>query len=366
MKIGIDASALAQDNKSGVEWYTYHLLRHMAQQTFAVKVFLYVPKSLSYDVQLSLPSSWEIRVLQWPFCIGCTQLRVSLELLLHPIDVYFSPSYVPPLIHPKRTIITIHDLAVKTNPGEFSWRERFRQRIALWRTLHAASHICAVSQATRNDIVTYFPKYTTPITVTPLGVEEYYFTVAQDDQKKNIRHTYKLPPKYFLVLGRVTAKKNPQGAIQFTRAYREQTGEDVHVVFAGSIQEHTKNILLQDVPEWVHFLGYVQEHDVPTLLQEAQVLLFLSRKEGFGLPILQAYASGIPVVISDDLALKTIAGETGLVLDVRHMDITVQKLYALLSDTLQREQLKNVLRARGKAYTWNATACATCKVFTAK
>ncbi len=381
MKIGIDVTALIWKSKSGVEWYTRHIVVHLAKLLPDEKVFLYTPRPLPSDFVALLPPRWKVKVLQWPLPFGWIQIRWSLELLLHPVDVYFSPSYIPPIIHPKRTVVTIHDLAVKTDPGIFSCTERLRQQIALWRMVYTTSHICVVSHATKKDLQKYFPKLATPITVTPLGVDQIYFQECSVQKKDEIRKKQHLPQKYFLQLGRVVAKKNPKGAIDLARAYREQTGESVHLVFAGSVSDEYKKELLDfsgkhrmlrsaagkhsvlgrkdDVEEkkrYIHFLGYVPEEDMPAILQQAMALLFLSHKEGFGLPILQAYASGTPVVRGNDEALKEIAGEHAIVYEQSNLTTTVRIIQNMLSDTIERKKIQQAMRYHSMSYTWKRTA----------
>jgi len=356
MRIGIDATAITGKSKSGVEWYTRHLLVHLAQILSHEKVFLYTPQPLPFAFTRTLPILWKVRVLQWPLPFGWVQLRLSFELLLHPIDIYFSPSYMPPLYHPKKTVVTIHDVAVKTNADVFSSFERMRQRVALWRMMESASRICTVSSATQNDLRERFPEMDTPVTLTPLGIDEVYFRSCSAEHKQRVREVYRLPEKYFLVLGRVVAKKNPEGAKDFVRAYRERTGEDQHIVFVGKVEESYKQQLAQDARAFAHFLGYVPEEDIPALLQEAAALLFLSHKEGFGLPVLQAFASGIPVVIGNEPALKELAGGYAFICLHTAYAKAAQELHQLLGDRVRLERIRQQMRGRAKHYTWRRTA----------
>jgi len=142
MKIGIDASRANDEKKTGVGWYAYHVIQQMKKQTPRdVEVILYTNKPLRGDLA-DLPENWKENILRWPPKRLWTQIRLSLEMLVHRVDVLFVPAHVVPIIRPKKTVMTVHDIAALKFPDSYNWFERWYSvwsaRVALkklWRVI---------------------------------------------------------------------------------------------------------------------------------------------------------------------------------------------------------------------------------------
>jgi len=146
MTIGIEAERANTAQKTGVEHYAKQIVLHLAQIDRVNTYILYL-RTKPEEWFFSLPKNFTVKVM--PFPIFWTQLRISLEMLSHPVDVLFIPASALPVIHPKKSIVTIHDIAWAFFPESFTWFTRIFLRLSTWFAVKSASSIIAVSEATK-------------------------------------------------------------------------------------------------------------------------------------------------------------------------------------------------------------------------
>src|SRR3989338_4086522 len=154
MILGIDASRANHDQKTGVEWYAFFLIEEMKKLTGAypnLRVVLYADQPLRGSLA-RMPQHWTQKVLSWPPRRLWTQFRLSWEMLLHPPDVLFIPAHVFPIIHPKKTVMTVHDTAAARFPESYNWFEGW---YSTWSAKYAVKNLWKVvvpSQFVKEEI----------------------------------------------------------------------------------------------------------------------------------------------------------------------------------------------------------------------
>ena len=149
MIIGIDASRAFRKNKTGTEWYSYHVIREMIRQNQSDHIVLYTDRRvLQSEIGFDIPPLVVIKHLTWLLGRLWTQGRLSLEMMIHSPDVLFIPSHVIPLIHPKKTVTTIHDVGFLQYPESYSQKDL---RYLKWSTRYAVQH--ASSLITVSELV---------------------------------------------------------------------------------------------------------------------------------------------------------------------------------------------------------------------
>ncbi len=363
MILGIDASPALRLEKTGVEWYTFHLVQ--ALKTIippTVRVILYAPQPLS-ELGESLPSNWEARVLVWPWRRLWTQVRLTRELLAHPPDVFFSPGHVLPRKTAPNTklVTTIHDLGWWACPEAYSF---FARRYLHWgfaQAMARAQILFTPSQATRQDILARYPKINADIAVTPLGIAERYFFITPDTMRA-VRARYHLPEKFFIVVGRLEAKKNTDAIIKtFVSLIEARTiGADTALVFVGQKgsgwNDRGWRLTQTQYPNRLFHLGWLTQTDLPALVGAAQALILWSRYEGFGLPAVEAMAAGTPVIAAGHSSLPELIGDAGILVPPDDC--------GMLGNAMRRiecePELVNLLTYRGYAraanFRWSTTA----------
>src|SRR3989344_272946 len=166
MLIGIEAERANNPQKTGVEHYAKQLILHLAEIDKENQYTLYL-RTKPEAWFLKLPKNFKVKVM--PFPIFWTQLRISLEMLLHPVDVLLIPASALPLIHPKKSVVTIHDIAREFFPQGFTW---FMRNYLRWSTGHAvkrASRLIAVSEYTKKDVLSHYSISTEKVKVVHMG-----------------------------------------------------------------------------------------------------------------------------------------------------------------------------------------------------
>ena len=152
MLIGIDASPLNRPQRTGTEWYTYHLILNLAKIDHLNQYLLYSPRPLGDEFKI-LPANFKNKVLDWPLGKFWTQIRLSWEMLRRPPDVLFVPAHALPILLPKKSVTTVHDIGFERHPQYYRklarWYLRFSTKFALKR----ASKIITVSQFTKKELL---------------------------------------------------------------------------------------------------------------------------------------------------------------------------------------------------------------------
>lgn len=243
-------------------------------------------------------------------------------------------SGVPP------TIITVHDLAVVRYPETLSdWNRRYTQR-TLRRVLTAADAIVAVSEDTAADLAAFAPALTDRVHVITNGVEEFWSVPAEAPD-------FAVP--YVLAVGTPEPRKNLVRLVEAMQ-HRHSAGAPEQLVLAGADGWGADE--LPTVP-WLHRLGRVDDRRLRSLYQHAAVVVVPSLHEGSGLPVLEAFAAGAPVVAANVGALPETAGGAAILFD----PFDTRALAASIDEAIaDRDRLVALGRARATAATWSAAA----------
>lgn len=358
MKIGIDASKFSVLQKTGTEYYTEEIIKRLISDSHN-NYILYSQKPLS----LNLPSHCSNIVIPFPYL--WTQVGLSLKMLTQPPDVLFIPAHVIPIIHPKNTVYTCHDLAFRRYPAFYSSFQRLYLESSVRQAVIRASRIIAVSESTKKDLITFY------------GCSPEKIVVIYHGYNKQIYHTdikakRKIKSPYILFVGRIEERKNIRGLVTAFAFLKKKSHPSLKLVLAGKpgygyplikqfIDERPSNVR-RDIME----LGYVDEKQLTSLYCHASAFIFPSFYEGFGFPVVEAMASGCPVVCSDIAPLREIGGDAALFFNPRDPEEMAQKLDRIIADkNLGRKMvakgLKNVER-----FSWEQCAKQTNEILEGK
>ena len=297
--IYIDASRYSNTGKrTGVENYSFHLINALVKKHGA-EITLISPRKINLKVKqriIPFPRLW-------------TLIRLSWEIWKYKtIDNLFVPSHVLPLIHPKKTVITIHDVVFKYSPESYSLFSRLYLDWATRFAVKHASRIITPSEATKKDLIRFYGADAGKISVIPLGFSQ--------EKKKGLKGVLKhfglRPKKYFLFIGRIEYKKNTDTLIKAFQKFAEKNNE-IKLVLAGFPGYGGKKII-KNIPEKLKnrivLTGYTKDQEKTALLENALSFVFPSRFEGFGIPLLEAMGSGIPIIASDIPSSREIIKES--------------------------------------------------------
>lgn len=343
--IGIDASRATSTAPTGTEAYSLHLLRALVpllSSEHVTRLYFREPPEATpgHSLLVDALSRAEPRVI--PFPRLWTHIRLSWEMVRHPPDVLFVPAHVLPLVRPRRSLVTVHDLGYRIFPAAHPASQRRYLDLSTRWNVKVASHILADSAATRDAIVAHYGAPEERITVVHPGYDSDLHPVQDSQALTAVRAHYRIPGDYVLFLGRIQPRKNLVRLIE---------------AFAATLAHHpTLNLVLggpagwlsDEIPARIRALGlservlvpgYIDPADKATLISGALVFAYPSLYEGFGFPALEAQACGTPLLTSTTSSLPEVAGQGALLVDPQDTAALAQGLRRLLEDSELRRRL---------------------------
>lgn len=355
MIIGIDASRAFVKNKTGIEEYSYQVIKHLRDYMENQQVVLYLDPRVNKKeyVDFDLPKNWEIKFLRAP--IFWTQVRLSLEMLFHPVDTLFVPAHTVPLIHPKNTIVTIHGLEYEFCPRAYSFWQRLYMRWSIKKSCQWARKVIAVSENTRKDLIRLYKVPENKIKVIYEGYDNKFKV-----QSLKFKVLESLRDGYFLFIGRLEERKNICGMIEAFEILKEKHNLPHKLVLAGKFGYGEENIKYKiansKYKEDIVLAGYVSDEEKWKLLKNADVFLFSSFYEGFGLPILEAQSAGVPVVTSNVSSMPEVAGDGAVLVDPKNTAEISDAIYKLISDEAHKNDIIEKGYENVQRFSWEKCA----------
>lgn len=291
---------------------------------------------------------------QWLIPLMLKRLRAGGTALYH------SPYYVMPYHPGLPTLLTFYDVIPLKFPQSVPTRARLFFRLAASLALRAADHVAAISDAARTDLVSSLSVPASKVSVTPLAAGSEYRPQPASEVGR-VRQKYHLPEKFLLYVGINKPHKNLPALID---AYAQISSRHAPCLVIAGAWDHRypqarERAARHQLEDAVHFLGPVDERDLPALYSAATLFVFPSLYEGFGLPVLEAMACGTPVACSNTASLAEVSNEAALLFDPHSVTAIRDAMVELIEDHSQRARLSEQGLTRARRYSWHATAAAT-------
>ena len=362
MVIGIDASRANRPNKTGTEWYSYHLIKQLAAIDRHNHYILYSNKPLEPGLAelCQQYSNFKSKVLNWPFSRFWTLGRLTLEMIVRPPDVLFVPAHVLPLLSRAKLVNTIHDVGFMAFPNLYG---RHAARYLRWSTkwaLAKAQRLIAISEFTKQEIQRYFSADWSKIKVVYNGYDSsFYKPESEPDHDQRILADYNIEQPYLLYIGRLENKKNMVGLLNgFRQCCQDQPRSRLKLVLVGQRSADFAQVsnLLSDpiLAKRCVELGWTPMTALPSLLRQAQAFVFPSWYEGFGMPILEAMATGLPVIAMKRSSIPEVVGDAALLLKTDQPEEIVAKI-TQLDDVHLYEKLRSRGLEQSAKFSWKNT-----------
>lgn len=290
-----------------------------------------------------------------------TRLPFPVELFTGQLDLFHATDFVlPPTLPTTKTLLTVHDLSFVKVPETASPSLKSYLDKVVPRSVKQATHVLADSQATKNDLIELYKTPEDKITVLLSGVDERFIPVIDIDLLNQVRQKYELnDKKYILSVGTVQPRKNYSRVIRSLSQLRQQ-GLDIHYAIAGGKgwleDEMYQTIDETNMRDYVHLLGFVDDEDLPALYTSSELLIITSLYEGFGLPILEAMACGIPVITSNLSSLPEVAGDAAILINPLDTHTITDAVYTLLTDTPKYSTLAAMGHQQAQKFSWEKSA----------
>ncbi len=363
MRIGIDYTAAVRQG-AGIGRYTRELVRSLAELDRDHDYVLFAAASGQRLADVGWPPNFQMRsapLSDRALAILWHRLRLPLwvELATGPVDIFQSPDFVLPPVRRARTLVTVHDLSFIRYPQCADANLRAYLNKVVPRSVQRADLVLTDSQSTKDDLVELLGVELSKIEVVYPGVEERFRPIEDQALLEEVRKRYSLPPRFILGLGTLQPRKNFTRLIEAFADLRFAIC-DLHLVIAGGkgwlYEEIFATVERLGLEEKVVFPGFVADEHLPALYNLADLFVFPSLYEGFGLPPLEALACGTPVITSDASSLPEVVGQAGLMVKATDVEALAQAMRQVLEDdALQEEMIARGLE-QAKKFTWEKAA----------
>jgi glycosyltransferase involved in cell wall biosynthesis len=303
--------------------------------------------------------SLSVEVRSSPFSLS-QQWSVRRHLREIEADIYHCPYFLMPLRSGKPTVLTIYDLIPLRLPGTFPMRQRHLYRASMMMALRSADRLISISESTRDDLVDEFGISPEAITVSYPAADEAFRRHSRATVER-FRRNRGLPASYVLYVGTNRPHKNLHRLVEaWSRLRADGDSAPWKLVLAGPwdsrYTEPQRLARERGIESEVIFLGPVADRDLPLLYNGAGLFVFPSLYEGFGFPVLEALACGVPVACSATSSLPEVAGRAARYFDPRQTDSITGVLRGILRDEGARADLRRRSVQQAARFSWSATA----------
>jgi len=363
--IAIDGRALVGP-RAGIGWHTFHLIEELAKARSRHRFVVFAHRPVADPPGYGAPN------VTWRFGTGgpglvWQQARLPRLLAAERVDLFHSTIGTFPLWLRLPAVATLHDVTTHTHASAHTWKSRLATGTLLRRSLRKARRVIAVSEATKQDAVTHFGIAREKIVVVWNGVSAVFRPVPGKAALAAMRDRVSAGRPYFLTVGTVEPRKNLVRLLEaYARFSASRPGGPALVLAGGKgwgerpVLEAVRRLRLSDR---VRFCDYVTQGELPLLYSAALALAYPSLHEGFGLPVIEAFACGTPVLTSNLSALPEVAGGAALLVDPHSIASIQQGLERLAGNEPLRRRLARLGVARAKRFRWSEAARRTLDVY---
>ena len=354
LKIGVDAHVLSGIFQ-GSRTYLYNLYRSISALD-SENDYLYFG-----HWEGEAPFGEGVPHLDFPSPARWRRLTYQTAPLVRRYDIdLFHSTFISPLILPCRSLLTILDVLYETHPQFFNTAQRMRNKLLVRFSAGRAAQIHTISRYCRRSIIDVYGVEEERVKVVPCGIDLATFSPkGRDDSRKRILDTFGVED-YILTVGRLEPRKNHIGLLRAYSSLKKKIRSPGPLVIVGqkdfgyrSIFSELKSLNLE---RDVLFLENVQNDLSPHIYRAARLFVYPSFAEGFGIPALEAMASGVPVVSSDTTAMKEVVEEAGLLVDPAEPEDICDAMGRLLEDDGLHDRHAKLGRKQAEKWTWDNAA----------
>jgi glycosyltransferase involved in cell wall biosynthesis len=353
LRIGVNALYLIPGGVGGTEIYLRGLLSALAEIDSVNQYFIFTNRETGADLTpeqanfTAVPQP--IRAASRPARILWEQTALPLAAARLHLDVLLNGGFTAPLVCPCPQVTMFHDLQHIRHPEYFRWFDLPFWKVLLYGSAHISRLLVTPSQASADDVVRHYRLPARKVRVTWLGVDPVFFQVAQRRR----------PEKFLLAVSTLHPHKNLDGLLRAFAEFRRERPEfrltvcGLHGFFTGPLQQLRESLGLAEA---VDFPGWIPRKDLHDLYARAWAFVYPSLFEGFGIPVVEAMAAGIPMACSNIEPIAGIADDAALRFDPRDPAAMVAALRSITGDEALRQRLAQAGPRRAAEFSWRKTA----------
>ncbi|MBK8988115.1 MAG: glycosyltransferase family 4 protein [Chloroflexi bacterium] len=354
--VGINAHLLSGEagyRRAGIHQYIAQVLRHLPTGGDNPQpiVFTRFADDLADVPGLTFVGS------RWP--TEQRSARILWEQLAWPwqawrrkLDALHSMAFVTPLFSPCPTIVTVYDLSFLHFPQQFPTLQRLYLSSQTGRSCRQARRVITISEASRQDVHRFFGVPLDHIAVIYPGVDGLYRPLPPEEVAA-FRRRKQLPARFALHVGTLQPRKNIPTLLD---AFAQLPDHNLHLVLAGGkgwlFDEIFRRVQALGLAERVHFPGYVPDEELPLWYNAADLFVFPSVYEGFGMPVVEAMACGTPVVASNSSSIPEAVGPAGLLFDPHHAAALADRMATVLDDPALSARMRQQGMVHAAQFSW--------------
>lgn len=376
MRIGIEAQRLFRPHKHGMDRVALELIKNLQRIDKVNEYFIFVKPDQDRDVLKHTDNFKIVEVPGGPYPLW-EQFQLPKFVKQYQCDLLHCTSNTAPLKVQSKVITTLHDIIFKEESilkqllSSASWYQKIGnlyRRFLVNDVVKKSKHLITVSNFENQNIKKVFKLENQKVTTVHNGVNKQFNNQFTTEQKEAVRSQYQLPENFLFHIGNKDPRKNTKRLLDAFCELKQTKFSNAKLVMAG-VNEETLDAMLKDmfVPlalkKDIVLTGYIEDEDLPIIYSLAQVFLFPSLREGFGIPILEAMASGVPVITSNTSSMPEVAGKSALLINPYNTQELTQAMVKLLSD----ENFRNILIQKGlkqsREFSWNQSAKKVLKIY---
>ena len=363
MRVAIDTRKV---HDFGIGTYIRNLLRQLARIDRETEyVLLCREQDLGIAAQLG-PNFRTIREPSPNYSLR-EQIHIPWVLRRERPDVYHAPHYVLPPAVFCRSVVTIHDCIHLMFPQYLPNRAAFAYaRASMWAAVHRSDRILTVSAASKRDILRLFDVPPEKVVVVYNAIDEHFSTEPSPEHISRVRERYQLDHQFVLYVGNIKPHKNLVRLIEAFSRLRQDHGDIKLLIIGDEISKLPalrRAVHSHKLHKHVRFLGYLKDDTLTVLYRLAAVFVFPSLYEGFGLPPLEAMASGTPVVTSNLSSLPEVTGDAAVLVDPYDVDSIEHGIRRVLDDPALADDLRRKGLQRAREFSWERSVEETLRVY---
>lgn len=370
MKIGIESQRIFRKAKHGMDVVAMEQIRHL-QRLDSTNEYLLFAKDGEDKGWLSASKNLETVFVKGISYADWEQISLPAAVRKHRVDLLHCTANTAPYSCSAPLVVTVHDVIYleETTFGGSAYQDfgNLYRRLVVPHAIKQAKKIITVSEHEKQVIAKVTGTDPNKIEVIYNGVSERFHSLYSKEEIDRFRTKYQLPEEFILFFGNTAPKKNTIGCIQAYVEYCSTVDHPLPLVVAdyskSAIEKVLSNLNRSELIRHFHTPGYIPSSHMPLLYNCSTLFLYPSLRESFGLPVLEAMASGIPVITSDIPPIREVAGNAAVFVDPQNSAAIATEINTLLSDKNKIDGLVQAGLQRVKLFTWENSAIQLMKIY---
>lgn len=369
MRIGIEAQRLFRTHKHGMDRVALELIKNLQQIDTLNEYFIFVKPDHDNKIIKETNNFKIVEIPGGPYPVW-EQFKLPRVVKKYNCDILHCTSNTAPVFNKIPIITTLHDVIfnetsfIKQLLGSASWYQKIGnlyRRCIVDKVVSRSKKLITVSNFEKGNILNAFQVNPSNLEAVHNGVNESFAQRFNEETKQSVKAKYNLPDRYLLHLGNTDPRKNTKRVLEAFHKYLKDHNGDCKLVIVG-INETVLNAelnalgLYEVLKDEVILTGYVADEDLPVIFHMSQLFLFPSLREGFGIPVIEAMASGVPVITSNTSSMPEVAGDAALIIDPNKTEEITNGIVKILSDESYKTTLIDKGLTRYKQFSWKNAA----------